>query len=152
MYILCMFVYSGFFHSSIRNVLSKRKLSLSQDEWLNLKCLGEKILKYREQKGISQQKLADDVGVSKKTIGRIELGEIADPGLSVLLKIAKELDMNPLELIPETSYTIKERNDNDDARRLSYYMNLLTPNKRKKLYRLFFHQIDEEKKEMDESS
>ena len=119
---------------------------------MNLKYLGEKILKYREQKGISQQKLAEAVGVSKKTIGRIELGEIADPGLSVLLKIANELDMNPLELIPETSYTIKERNDKDDARRLSYYMNLLTPNKRKKLYRLFFHQIDEERKEMDESS
>lgn len=132
--------------------MSKRKLSLSQEEWLNLKYLGEKILKYREQKGISQQKLAEAVGVSKKTIGRIELGEIADPGLSVLLKIANELDMNPLELIPETSYTIKERNDKDDARRLSYYMNLLTPNKRKKLYRLFFHQIDEERKEMDESS
>lgn len=46
----------------------------------------------RKKKKISLEKMADDIGINRKTIRRIELGK-SDPRFSTLKIIAKYLDI-----------------------------------------------------------
>ncbi len=59
---------------------------------------GETLRKYRESKSLSQAELADISAVSKKTISRIELGEIARPNQATRNRLAKALAVNALDL------------------------------------------------------
>ena len=52
------------------------------------KKFGEKIKELRSKKGISQEKLAFDIGVDRSYMGFIERGE-RNPTLSKIRKIAK---------------------------------------------------------------
>ncbi len=54
--------------------------------------LGRRILQLRTEKGITQQALADLVGINRINMSRIERG-IAEPGLRTLEKIAEGLDV-----------------------------------------------------------
>lgn len=76
-----------------------------------IKDLGEKIKIYRIMKEMSQQDLADQTGVSKRSISRLEQGESVQ--LDNLLKIllALELGDNIELLVP------------DQTKRPSYYLN-----------------------------
>lgn len=72
------------------------------------------IKELREQKGISQEKLSEDSGVSLRTIQRIENGECT-PRESTLINIAESLNVttdyliyNPLEVITEYDETKKK--------------------------------------------
>ena len=49
------------------------------------------IRRYRDAAGLSQQELADRVGISKSYISSLELGYRA-PSLNLLVKIAQTLD------------------------------------------------------------
>ena len=49
---------------------------------------------------IGQPELAERVGVSRRTIARLEKGEVADPGLDLMNRIAKELRVS-LTLLTE---------------------------------------------------
>lgn len=60
----------------------------------------------RQSLQLSQQKLADLVGVPKSTIGRIEAG-ITSPRLDTLLQISKALD---------TAFVIDGTNDQPDVK------------------------------------
>lgn len=55
------------------------------------------IKKLRTEKGISQQKLAENLGVSRQTINSIEKGRF-DPSLKLTIKIVRFFD-NDLESI-----------------------------------------------------
>jgi len=61
------------------------------------KTLGKKIQKRRKQIGITQEKLAEKVGISLVYMGYVEQGRYA-PSLEVLGKIAKALKMSLSEL------------------------------------------------------
>ena len=61
--------------------------------------IGARIRYYRLQKELSQQDLADQVGVSKSLIGYIERGDKA-PGLDTLVNIANTLTVPADELRP----------------------------------------------------
>ena len=50
---------------------------------------------------LGQLELAERVGVSRRTIARLERGEVADPGLALLIRIASELGVS-LTLLTET--------------------------------------------------
>ncbi len=43
---------------------------------------------------LGQYELAERVGVSRRTIARLESGEVADPGVDLLSRIASELGVN----------------------------------------------------------
>ena len=64
------------------------------------KKVGIKIGHYREKSGISQEKLAEMVGVERNTITRYENGQ-REPKLHVLVEIAKNLNVQIIELLPE---------------------------------------------------
>ncbi len=56
----------------------------------------------RELRGrIGQHELAERVGVSRRTIARLESGEVADPGIDLMGRIAAELGVG-LSLLTET--------------------------------------------------
>ena len=55
--------------------------------------------KLRESKGLSQEKLADNLGVSRQTINSIENGKF-DPSLTLAIKLTKFFD-EPIDSIFE---------------------------------------------------
>jgi transcriptional regulator with XRE-family HTH domain len=54
--------------------------------------------RYRDAAGLSQQQLADSVGIAKSYVSSLELGYRA-PHLNLLVKIAQALNVRPGELI-----------------------------------------------------
>ncbi|MCR4031839.1 MULTISPECIES: helix-turn-helix domain-containing protein [Flavobacterium] len=60
--------------------------------------LGIHVRQIREKKGLSQQDLADDCGITQNQVGRIERAEI-NTTIKTLVKIANALDVEPKELL-----------------------------------------------------
>lgn len=60
--------------------------------------LGIHVRQIREKKGLSQQDLADDCGITQNQVGRIERAEI-NTTIKTLIKIANALDIEPKELL-----------------------------------------------------
>lgn len=60
---------------------------------------GQRIKKYREDKGISKYRLAKLSGISEGAISLIESGKRKEPTVDTLLKIARALDISAWELI-----------------------------------------------------
>ena len=56
------------------------------------------IRRYRDAVGLSQQQLADSVGIAKSYISSLELGYRA-PNINLLVKIARALNIRPGELV-----------------------------------------------------
>ena len=71
---------------------------------MNKNLLGLRIKELRKQKGMSQEFLADESGLSLRTIQRIENGETNPTGES-LKRLSNALNVNPDELI---DWSIKE--------------------------------------------
>mgnify|MGYP002624098413 CR=1 FL=1 len=67
------------------------------DEDVIYKSLGKRIKYLREDKGLTQEKLAEKTGLSLDFIGKIEVN-INKPGLKSLIKIANALDVHLKEL------------------------------------------------------
>ena len=61
--------------------------------------LDNHLAKLRSKKNISQQQLADSIGVSRKTISTVETGRFT-PSVVIALKLAKYFDI-PVEKIFE---------------------------------------------------
>jgi transcriptional regulator with XRE-family HTH domain len=61
------------------------------------KKLGKRIKYLREEKGITQEQLAEKVGLSLDFIGKIEVA-ISKPSVDTIIKIIKALDIEPFEI------------------------------------------------------
>ena len=61
-----------------------------------------KLVHARITRGVSQEELADKVGVSWKTIARLEANGMADPGLRLLNNCALALNVKLESLIEES--------------------------------------------------
>ena len=61
--------------------------------------IGEKIKELREDKGISQYRLAELTGINRSTINRYENGSIQKISCDNLIKICEALDIDIKELI-----------------------------------------------------
>jgi len=51
--------------------------------------LGDQLLEFRQAQRLSQQKLADAVGISRATINALETGRAGDVGIRKVIKILK---------------------------------------------------------------
>jgi len=60
--------------------------------------VGLNVLKYRRQKNMTQEQLADDAGISRARLSAIECGT-SSCLFSTLMKIAKALDIPPSLLL-----------------------------------------------------
>lgn len=66
------------------------------------KKLGARIVYYRKIKGLTQEKLAEEVGISPQYLSRIENGNYPKSvSLSTLMRIAKVLDVTMSLLMAE---------------------------------------------------
>lgn len=63
------------------------------------RILQKKIRKYRKEAGLTQEGLADKVGIGRVYMGYIEQGRSV-PSLDVLEKIARVLKVRPSDLVP----------------------------------------------------
>jgi transcriptional regulator with XRE-family HTH domain len=61
-------------------------------------AFGNAVRKYRHEKGISQEQLADQTGIHRTYIGGIERGE-RNPTLLMIYRIAEALGLNPARLL-----------------------------------------------------
>nr|WP_295030885.1 helix-turn-helix transcriptional regulator [Shewanella sp.] len=64
---------------------------------ISLALIGQRIVDQRKMKKFSQLSLADKVGVSDRTLRKVEAGH--DMKLSVLLAIAEALDIDVVQLL-----------------------------------------------------
>jgi len=61
--------------------------------------LGERIHIARRRKGLSQQELAELVGVKPNTISRLEIGKVRRTDTDTLTKLCRALDVTPSFLL-----------------------------------------------------
>lgn len=61
----------------------------------------------REQLELTQQQVADYVGVSKSAVSRWESGDVANMGIDKLSRLSEVLSVSPLDIINETELTFK---------------------------------------------
>ena len=66
--------------------------------------IGAKVKELRVQKGLTQEELADRVGVSRQAVSKWESGT-ADPSTSNLLALAKLFGISAEELLREAAGT-----------------------------------------------
>lgn len=100
--------------------------------------IGEKIKKYRKEKGLTQKELADKIGKGFSTVQKYELN-ISQPPIDVLNRIADTLDINVSKLFdientlnqsseilsnfnPNDSSTFTEVSFEDEAQRQEMYL------------------------------
>lgn len=67
---------------------------------LYMKNLGNKIHEKRKEKGMSQEELANILGITKASISKYELG-IREPSFSQMIKIANAMSIAPLSWVKE---------------------------------------------------
>ena len=68
--------------------------------------IGKRIQKSRQEKGITQEKLAERVGISIVYLSKIENGRVY-PTLEMLSNICTELDMNLAQVLTNTEIAQK---------------------------------------------
>ncbi len=104
---------------------------------MNLKTIGKNIRKYRKEKDIRQDKLAEMADLSTNYIGMIERGEKV-PSLETFLKICEALDVSADMLLADTNYNGYRVRDSI----LSDKLNALPENERNKIYEIIDVMID----------
>ena len=79
-----------------------------------MNSVGTKIKKHREERGITQEYIANEMGITQSTYGRLEK---SDKKLSVdrLTEIAKILDISISVLFGEKANNIIHENNGDNA-------------------------------------
>lgn len=73
---------------------------MKQNIWMAIKTR-------REQLELTQQQVADYVGVSKSAVSRWESGDVANMGIDKLSKLSEVLSVSPLDIINETELTLR---------------------------------------------
>jgi transcriptional regulator with XRE-family HTH domain len=70
---------------------------------MDAKELGRQVLSRRKEKDLSQEKLADLVGISRNYVSLIERGEAHSISMKVINQLATALGTSPAELTGETT-------------------------------------------------
>ena len=75
-------------------------MSMEREFELEYKQIGLKIAYYRKFKGLTQENLAEKLGVATSYVGQIEAPNMYKPiSLTTLLRIAQCLDIEPYKLL-----------------------------------------------------
>lgn len=69
----------------------------------DLLALGREIRRHRNQKGLSQEKLAELAGLNRNYIGFVERAE-RSPRVTTIFRIARALGLHPAELIRDMKW------------------------------------------------
>lgn len=84
--------------------------------------IGEKIKKYRKEKGLTQKELADKLNIATNSLSRYEIGERRPP-IDMIEKIAEILNVTPIQLMydEEVENTLNQSAE-DEAQRQEMYL------------------------------
>jgi len=69
---------------------------------------GEALKRWREKRGLTQEALAHEAGITASYAGQVERGAKA-PGLSVVLRLCRALDCTPGELLADFTPAVLKR-------------------------------------------
>ena len=64
-----------------------------------MKIDGAKLKNLRERRFLSREELAEKVESHRDHIGRLERGEVANPRMATIRKLADALEVDPAELV-----------------------------------------------------
>lgn len=64
-----------------------------------VKIDGAKLKRLREQRFLTREELAEQVGSHRDHIGRLERDEITNPRMATIRKLAAALEVDPAELV-----------------------------------------------------
>lgn len=60
--------------------------------------IGDNLKRFRQREALTQAELAEKAGIAEVTLSRIERN-VADPHMSTIRKLARELNVHPRELV-----------------------------------------------------
>jgi transcriptional regulator with XRE-family HTH domain len=66
-----------------------------------VKINGAKLKSLRERQFLTREELAEKVGSHRDHIGRLERGEVANPRMTTIRKLAEALEVDPAELVDD---------------------------------------------------
>lgn len=112
-----------FFKRKSTRESKKNKRRRTDEECQRDKVIGENITKFRKIAGISQQKLADELGIAFQQVQKYEKGTNATK-TSRLISICKVLGVSLYEIIP---------NDTENDNRVQEFQQLYLQAKKKKI-------------------
>lgn len=69
---------------------------------------GKTLLKLREEKGASQQEVADNCNIERAYISRLERG-LLQPTITTLFKLAEYFEITPGDIVDRVYSTMKRR-------------------------------------------
>ncbi len=75
--------------------------SNAQHERAYMIDLGQRLRRLREERGLTQERLAQRASVATDMISRLENGRYTSPGLRTLLRVARGLGVSPVQLLPD---------------------------------------------------
>lgn len=111
--------------------------------------IGRMLRNRREYLELSQQEIADYVGVSKSAISRWESGEISNIGLSRIKLIAEKLNIDPVAIVMGSEYKETDAADlpttsefEEYFKQNSYKLSNLPQNKKDNLIKLIELYLD----------
>ncbi len=96
---------------------------------MNIANLGNRIQQFREARGLTQEELAIQTGISVKHISVLERG-VKAPRLETFLMIANVLGVMPYELLTEHSVS------SDYLKAITEKIAPLSPEKQEKIYKI----------------
>ena len=67
--------------------------------------IAKNLKKFREEKGLTQQQVADELGINRSTYSYYELGRI-QPDIKSIIKLSKIFDVHYIEILDEEDTTI----------------------------------------------
>lgn len=113
-------------HQEVQKLTQETDNFISTDSITkNSMSIGEKIKKYRKEKGLTQRELADKLNIATNSLSRYETGERRPP-IDMIEKIAEILNVTPIQLMydEEVENTLNQSAD-DEAQRQEMYLKKL---------------------------
>ena len=84
--------------------------------------MGLAIARRREELGLTQEELANAVGVTKGSISRWESGDISNMRRDRIQKLAESLKVSPIALLADETEGLKENATDNDAGRKEVFI------------------------------
>lgn len=76
-----------------------------------MESVGERVRRYRRIRRLTQEQLADAAEVDRRYLGRIETGEVEQPGVEVVERLARALNVAVRQLADPRWYGDDPRGD-----------------------------------------
>lgn len=114
---------------------------------------GQKLSKYRNLKGFTQEELARRAGLSKDHIAKLERGEKTNPRVDTIKAIAEALEIDDALLLARPRFLENERTSfptkNSIIRKIDIFISTLPKDEQARIMHLFAQFADLDKKDQD---